>query len=180
MCMYRAENKALLQSIQNSYPRQLGDDVNRMSDEEGRVEWDLGVVFLCILKPPCREAQWAAEYPLSQGKSQRHVRSPSDACVERTHGDESIEEQCSDSEWLRCFAWFLMPLPSLVKQGNESWWPESDQKGPYSGCWNPFCHFLLSDSHLMLYSRRLSWFSPSLSPVWLGCHRAFLSHAPAS
>lgn len=38
MCMYRAENRALLQSIQNFYPRQLGDDVNIMSDEEGRVE----------------------------------------------------------------------------------------------------------------------------------------------
>lgn len=134
MCVYRAENRALLQSIPNSYPRQLGDYVNIMSDEEGRVEWDLGVIFLCILKPLCREAQWAAEDPLSQGKSQRHVRSPSDACVERTHGNESVKERCSDSEWFRRFAWFLMLLPSLANGVMKAGDQRVIRKGPVRGC----------------------------------------------
>lgn len=126
VCVCRTECRAFLQSIQTLNPG--SDYVNIMSDEEGRVEWDLGVVFLCILKPLSGETQWEAKYPPSRGKSQRHVRSLMDARVERIHGDESIEEQCSDPGMIMCFAWFLMLLPSFVKPGNESCWPERDQK----------------------------------------------------
>lgn len=41
--------------------------------------------------------------------------------MERIYGDESVEEQCSDSGMITCFAWFLMLLSSFVKPGNESY-----------------------------------------------------------